>query len=95
MLYRRKFDLDVEEIRPELNTLRNASHELRSSTKFKLILQVEDSFVLSWMQLSDFLKAVLVIGNTLNGSTFRGGARGFRLDALLKVLRLLVTVLHF
>ena len=26
-----------------------------------------------------------MIGNTLNGSTFRGGARGFQLDALLKV----------
>jgi hypothetical protein len=26
-----------------------------------------------------------MIGNTLNDSTFRGGARGFQLDALLKV----------
>jgi hypothetical protein len=26
-----------------------------------------------------------MIGNALNGSTFRGGARGFQLDALLKV----------
>ena len=31
------------------------------------------------------LQAVLMIGNTLNGSTFRGGAQGFQLDALLKV----------
>jgi diaphanous 1 len=28
---------------------------------------------------------VLSVGNALNGSTFRGGARGFRLDALLKL----------
>ena len=28
---------------------------------------------------------VLTLGNALNGSTFRGGARGFKLDALLKV----------
>lgn len=40
MVYRRKLDLDIEEIRPELNILRNASHELRSSAKFKKILQV-------------------------------------------------------
>lgn len=30
-------------------------------------------------------QVVLAIGNALNGSTFRGGARGFQLDALLKV----------
>ncbi|CAK5262775.1 unnamed protein product [Mycena citricolor] len=68
MLYRRKLDLDIEEIRPELNILRNASHELRSSLKFKQVLQ-----------------AVLALGNALNGSTFRGGARGFQLEALLKM----------
>lgn len=31
------------------------------------------------------LEAVLAVGNALNNSTFRGGARGFQLDALLKV----------
>ena len=40
MLYRRKLDLEIEEIRPELNILRNASQELRNSSKFKQILQV-------------------------------------------------------
>ncbi|KAL4076317.1 hypothetical protein J3A83DRAFT_2174705 [Scleroderma citrinum] len=30
------------------------------------------------------LQAILTIGNTLNESTFRGGAHGFRLEALLK-----------
>lgn len=55
------------EIRPELDTLRSASQELRSSNKFKTILQ-----------------AVLAVGNALNGSSFRGGARGFQLEALLK-----------
>ncbi|KAG6910997.1 hypothetical protein DXG01_006051 [Tephrocybe rancida] len=68
MLYRRKLDLDIAEIRPELNILRNASRELRMSSKFKQILQ-----------------AVLSVGNALNGSTFRGDARGFQLDALLKL----------
>jgi hypothetical protein len=42
MLYRRKLELDIEEIRPELNILRNASQELRSSTKFKQVLQVSN-----------------------------------------------------
>ena len=36
--------------------------------------------------LSSTLQAVLTIGNTLNGNTFRGNARGFHLDALLKVV---------
>ena len=40
MLYRRKFDEDIEEIRPELHILREASHELRASKRFKQILQV-------------------------------------------------------
>lgn len=31
------------------------------------------------------LQAVLVVGNALNHSTFRGAARGFELDSLLKV----------
>ncbi|KAL1738092.1 Formin, FH2 domain-containing protein [Schizophyllum fasciatum] len=68
MLYRRKLDLDIEEIRPELNILRNACAELRGSAKFKHVL-----------------RAVLAIGNALNGSSFRGGARGFALDGLGKL----------
>lgn len=31
------------------------------------------------------IQAVLDIGNALNGSTFRGGAKGFQLESLLKV----------
>ncbi|THG98335.1 hypothetical protein EW026_g3828 [Hermanssonia centrifuga] len=57
MLYRRKLEIEIEEIRPELNIVRNAS--LR--------------------------KTVLALGNALNGSTFRGGARGFQLNGLLKL----------
>jgi hypothetical protein len=30
-------------------------------------------------------QAVLTVGNALNGSSFRGGARGFKLEALVKV----------
>ncbi|PPQ68279.1 hypothetical protein CVT26_006195 [Gymnopilus dilepis] len=68
MQYRRKLDLDIEEIRPDLNIVRNACQELRSSLKFKSTLHV-----------------VLMLGNTLNGATFRGNARGFQLDSLLKM----------
>ncbi|OBZ70103.1 Formin-like protein 6 [Grifola frondosa] len=68
MLYRRKLELEIEEIRPELNIVRNASRELRSSIKFKRVLQ-----------------AILAVGNALNRSSFRGGARGFQLEALLKM----------
>lgn len=31
------------------------------------------------------IQTVLMIGNTLNGGTFRGDARGFQLDTLIKV----------
>jgi hypothetical protein len=44
MLYRQKLELDIEEIRPDLNIVRNASHELRSSQKFKQVLQVRPLF---------------------------------------------------
>jgi hypothetical protein len=40
MQHRRKLDLDIEEVRPDLNVLRNASRELRESVKFKQTLQV-------------------------------------------------------
>ena len=40
MQYRRKLDLDIEEIRPDLNIFRNACQELRSSLKFKSTLHV-------------------------------------------------------
>ena len=68
MIYRRKLDIEITEIRPELDSLWNASRELRSCTRFKRILQV-----------------VLAVGNALNGSTFRGGAKAFQLDGLLKM----------
>lgn len=68
MVYRRKLELDIEELRPELEHLRNASKELRASLRFKRVLQ-----------------AVLAVGNALNTSTFRGGAQGFQLDALMKL----------
>jgi diaphanous 1 len=39
MLYRRKLELDIAEIRPELDVLRNASKELRGSARFLQVLQ--------------------------------------------------------
>jgi hypothetical protein len=46
------------------------------------------------------LEVVLAIGNYLNGSTFRGGAYGFKLDALLKLFEIKTntnkeTVVHY
>lgn len=68
MMFRLRFELDVNEIRPELKTVHDACGELRSSERFKATLQ-----------------AILAVGNALNGSTFHGGARGFRLETLLKM----------
>ncbi|KAI0307002.1 hypothetical protein B0F90DRAFT_1807716 [Multifurca ochricompacta] len=39
MIYRRRLELDVEEIRPELDILHSASRELKSSQRFKRVLQ--------------------------------------------------------
>ncbi|KAI0034599.1 hypothetical protein K488DRAFT_83894, partial [Vararia minispora EC-137] len=68
MIFRRRLELDVEELRPELDILRNASREVKGPPGPASAFQ-----------------AVLSVGNALNGSTFRGGARGFKLDALLKL----------
>ena len=45
MLYRRKLEVEVEEVRPELNIVRNASQELRGSPRFRRVLQVNDPFL--------------------------------------------------
>lgn len=68
MVFRRRFDLLLAEVMPDLGILRSAALELRSSERLK-----------------EVLKMVLILGNTLNGGTFRGNAAGFQLDALTKV----------
>jgi diaphanous 1 len=68
MIYRRKLEMDLEELGAELSILRAATDEMRWSDRFKRVLE-----------------AVLTVGNALNASTFRGDARGFQLEALLKV----------
>lgn len=40
MITRRRFEMELEEIRPELSILRNAADEVRSSEKFRLVLKV-------------------------------------------------------
>lgn len=40
MLFRRKLELDMGELRPELNILRTACLQLRNSQKFKRVLNV-------------------------------------------------------
>ena len=40
MIFRQRFELDVEEIRPDLKTVRDACRELRTSQLFKRTLQV-------------------------------------------------------
>ena len=42
MIYRRRLELDVEEIRPELDILQIASRELKTSQRFKRVLQVRN-----------------------------------------------------
>src|SRR5260370_36705225 len=84
MLYRRRLELEIAEVKPDVDMVRNAGAELRSSIKFKQVLSVSlQQFIQA--PSSSLAQAVLMIGNTLNGSTFRGAAQGFRLDALLKV----------
>ncbi|PWN41049.1 hypothetical protein IE81DRAFT_315743 [Ceraceosorus guamensis] len=68
MTFMRKFEMDLEELKPDLKVLRDACDEMNASEKFKHVLQT-----------------VLMLGNVLNGSTFRGGAIGFQLVDLLKL----------
>lgn len=56
MLYRRKLELDIEEVRPEINIVRNASYELRSSVRFKKVLQVKVFHDLSHSPYSVFIR---------------------------------------
>ncbi|GAA6035972.1 hypothetical protein JCM8097_005193 [Rhodosporidiobolus ruineniae] len=39
MVYRRKLDMDMEELKPDLSILRKAAEELKASTKFRKLLQ--------------------------------------------------------
>lgn len=38
MIYRRRFEMDLEELKPEINLLRGAHNELRSSMPFRRVL---------------------------------------------------------
>lgn len=40
MITRRRFDMDLEELRPELAILRNATDELRASAKLREVLRI-------------------------------------------------------
>ena len=56
MLYRRKLELEVEEIRPDMQIIRDASKDLRSSERFKVVLQVRRSTSSTTGQNADFYK---------------------------------------
>ncbi|KAF9163119.1 hypothetical protein DFQ26_002908 [Actinomortierella ambigua] len=68
MIYRRRLEIEVAELTPEMEVLRSTIQELRASKKLKRLL-----------------KTVLVLGNHMNGSTYRGNAYGFQLEALMKM----------
>lgn len=40
MLYRRRLELEIAEVKPDVDMVRNAGAELRSSVKFKKVLSV-------------------------------------------------------
>jgi diaphanous 1 len=42
MIYRRRLELNVEEIRPDLDILHGASRELKTSQRFRHVLQVRN-----------------------------------------------------
>ncbi|KAG0314255.1 hypothetical protein BGZ99_008272 [Dissophora globulifera] len=68
MIFRRRLEIEVGELKPEMDVLRLTIEELYSSKRLKSLL-----------------KTVLLIGNHLNSTSFRGNAYGFQLDALLKI----------
>ncbi|KAF9997306.1 hypothetical protein BGZ79_009002 [Entomortierella chlamydospora] len=68
MIFRRRLEIDVGELKPEMDVLRQTIEELKSSKR-----------------LRSLLKTVLLMGNHLNATSFRGNAYGFQLEALLKM----------
>ncbi|KAJ3155689.1 hypothetical protein HDU86_004158 [Geranomyces michiganensis] len=85
MLFRKRFEEEVEEVIPDMETVLLACEQVRNSKR-----------------LRSLLKQVLVLGNYLNGSSFRGDAHGFKLEALLNLRdtrangsKLLPTLLHY
>ncbi|KAF9200795.1 hypothetical protein BGZ49_008981 [Haplosporangium sp. Z 27] len=68
MIFRRRLEIDVGELKPEMDVLRLTIDELHNSKRLKALL-----------------KTVLLMGNHLNATSFRGNAYGFQLDALLKI----------
>lgn len=91
MLYRRRMELEMEELKPELLILKAAAQEMRESRRLKDLLGVScdrNLRLCSLCRLTDVPgrhQIVLALGNALNASTFRGNARGFQLESLLKV----------
>jgi len=54
MLYRRRLELEIAEVKPDVDMVRNAGAELRSSVKFKQVLSVSRQ---EFMQTSCLLLA--------------------------------------
>ncbi|CAG8710518.1 11075_t:CDS:2 [Acaulospora morrowiae] len=77
MIYRRRFEMEVEELKPEIEVLHEVYIELKESVKFKRLLKASIYVII--------IDTILVIGNHLNRSTFRGNAVGFQIDCLLKI----------
>ncbi|KAJ3217043.1 Dishevelled associated activator of morphogenesis 2 [Dinochytrium kinnereticum] len=66
--FRFRFAERLEELKPSVLVLLNASRQIKDSKK-----------------LSKLLELILVIGNYMNGDSFRGGAYGFSIDTLSKI----------
>lgn len=43
MIFRRKLEYEIEEIRPDLYIVRNASRELQNASRFRRVLRVSDT----------------------------------------------------
>ncbi|KAJ3551751.1 hypothetical protein NM688_g4527 [Phlebia brevispora] len=52
LIYRRKLEVEIEEIRPELNIVRNASQELRASLRLRKVLQASDIYFRDFSKLT-------------------------------------------
>ncbi|RHY68277.1 hypothetical protein DYB30_010536, partial [Aphanomyces astaci] len=85
-----QFEHRVLEIQAQVDTLSAATDQIADSAKIKLFVQ----YTLYFSVL------VLAIGNYMNGGTARGGAYGFKLDALAKLhtvrgIDSKVTLMHY
>lgn len=77
-----------------LSSILQASEDLKGAKNFKKLLRVSGSrlkmYYVQEAHLLKIKKLILLLGNFMNGNTFRGGAFGIRISSINKVEGLII-----